>query len=145
MKAVRFDQYGPVTVLDVRDVPIPEAGPGQVLIRVKAAGINPGEARIRDGCLHEMCPATVPSGQGSDFAGVVERLGPGVTAVAERDEVIGWVDTRSSQAEYVVADQDDLAPRPSGLPWEVGGAIPVGGFTAWAMVRAVEGKAGDNV
>jgi len=145
MKAVRFDEYGPVAVLDVRDVPIPEAGPGQVLIRVKAAGINPGEAKIRDGFLHEIWPATFPSGQGSDFAGVVERLGPGVTAVAERDEVIGWVDTRSSQAEYVVASEDDLAPRPSGLPWEVAGAIPVAGFTAWAMVRAVDVKPGDTV
>jgi len=145
MKAVRFDEYGPVAVLDVRDVPIPEAGPGQVLIRVKAAGINPGEAKIRDGALHERWPATFPSGQGSDFAGVVERLGPGVTAVAERDEVIGWVDTRSSQAEYLVAEQDDLAPRPSGLPWEVAGAIPVVGFTAWAMVRAVDVKPGDTV
>ena len=145
MKAVRFDEYGPVAVLDVRDVPIPEAGPGQVLIRVKAAGINPGEAKIRDGLLHAIWPATFPSGQGSDFAGVVERLGPGVTAVAERDEVIGWVDTRSSQAEYVVASEDDLAPRPSGLPWEVAGAIPVAGFTAWAMVRAVDVKPGDTV
>jgi NADPH:quinone reductase-like Zn-dependent oxidoreductase len=145
MKAVRFDEYGPVAVLDVRDVPIPEAGPGQVLIRVKAAGINPGEAKIREGELHERWPATFPSGQGSDFAGVVERLGPGVTAVAERDEVIGWVDTRSSQAEYVVASEDDLAPRPSGLPWEVAGAIPVAGFTAWAMVRAVDVKPGDTV
>jgi NADPH:quinone reductase-like Zn-dependent oxidoreductase len=145
MKAVRFDEYGPVAVLDVRDVPTPEAGPGQVLIRVKAAGINPGEAKIRDGLLHELWPATFPSGQGSDFAGVVERLGPGVTAVAEQDEVIGWVDTRSSQAEYLVADQDDLAPRPSGLPWEVAGAIPVAGFTAWAMVRAADVKPGDTV
>ena len=145
MKAVRFDEYGPVAVLDVRDVPIPEAGPGQVLIRVKAAGINPGEAKIRDGLLHAIWPATFPSGQGSDFAGVVERLGPGVTAVAERDEVIGWVDTRSSQAEYVVASEDDLAPRPSGLPWEVAGAIPVAGFTAWAMVRAVDPKPGETV
>ena len=145
MKAVRFDEYGPLAVLDVRDVPTPEAGPGQVLIRVKAAGINPGEAKIRDGLLHELWPATFPSGQGSDFAGVVERLGPGVTAVAEQDEVIGWVDTRSSQAEYLVADQDDLAPRPSGLPWEVAGAIPVAGFTAWAMVRAADVKPGDTV
>src|ERR1700722_2072622 len=145
MKAVRFDEYGPVTVLDVRDVPVPEPGQDQVLIRVKAAGINPGEAKIREGALHERWPATFPSGQGSDFAGVVDKLGPGVAAVAERDEVIGWVDTRSSQAEYVVADAGDLAPRPSGLPWEVAGAIPVAGFTAWAMVRAVDVKPGDTV
>ena len=53
MKAVRFDQYGPVEVLDVRDVPVPEPGPGEVLVRVKATGINPGEAKIRGGALHE--------------------------------------------------------------------------------------------
>jgi NADPH:quinone reductase-like Zn-dependent oxidoreductase len=145
MKAVRFDQYGPVGVLDVREVPTPEPGQGQVLVQVKAAGINPGEAKIRDGALHALWPATFPSGQGSDFAGVVEAVGPGVDAVAAGDKVIGWVDTRSSQAEYVVADEDKLAPRPSGLPWEVAGAIPVVGFTAWAMVRAVDLKPGDTV
>ncbi|HEY6495325.1 MAG TPA: NADP-dependent oxidoreductase [Trebonia sp.] len=145
MKAVRFDEYGPVEVLDVRDVPVPEPGPGQVLIRVKAAGINPGEAKIREGALHERWPATFPSGQGSDFAGVVDQLGPGVTAFAPGDDVIGWVDTRSSQAEYIVANANDLARKPAGLPWEVAGAIPVAGFTAWAMVRAVGVKPGDTV
>ena len=96
-------------MLDVRDVPVPAPGSGQVLIRVKAAGINPGEAKIREGALHELWPATFPSGQGSDFAGVVDRLGPGVTTFAPGDEVIGWVDTRSSQAEYVVAEAANLA------------------------------------
>ena len=65
MKAVRFDEYGPVDVLDVREVPVPEPGPGQVLVQVKAAGINPGEAKIREGALAERWPATFPSGQGS--------------------------------------------------------------------------------
>jgi NADPH:quinone reductase-like Zn-dependent oxidoreductase len=145
MKAVRFDEYGPVTVLDVRDVPVPAPGSGQVLIRVKAAGINPGEVKIREGALHELWPATFPSGQGSDFAGVVDSLGPDVTTFAPGDEVIGWVDTRSSQAEYVVAEAANLARKPAHLPWEVAGAIPVVGFTAWAMVRAVDVKAGDTV
>jgi len=145
MKAVRFDQYGPVEVLDVRDVPVPEPGPGEVLVRVKAAGINPGEAKIREGALHERWPATFPSGQGSDFAGVVDKLGPGVATVAIGEDVIGWVDNRSSQAEYVVAEAASLARKPDGLPWEVAGAIPVAGFTAWAMVRAVDLKPGDTV
>ncbi len=145
MKAVRFDEYGPVEVLDVRDVPVPEPGPGQVLVRVKAAGINPGEAKIREGGLHDLWPAKFPSGQGSDFAGVVDTPGPGVTTVAPGDEVIGWVDTRSSQAEYTVAEAANLVPKPAGLPWEVAGALPVAGFTAWAMVRAVDVTQGDTV
>lgn len=145
MKAVRFDEYGPVDVLDVRDVPVPEPGAGQVLVRVRAAGINPGEAKIRDGSLHERWPATFPSGQGSDFAGVVERVGDGVTGVAPGADLIGWVDTRSSQAEYVVADAANLAAKPAGVPWEVAGAIPVVGFTAWAAVRAVGAGQGDTV
>lgn len=145
MQAVRFDRYGAADVLDVRDVPVPEPGPGQVLVWVRAAGINPGEAKIRDGSLHERWPATFPSGQGSDFAGVVDKLGPGVTSAAPGDEVVGWVNTRSSQAEYTVAEAADLVPRPSGLPWEIAGALPVAGGTAWAMVEAAGVKPGDTV
>jgi NADPH:quinone reductase-like Zn-dependent oxidoreductase len=145
MKAVRFDEYGGVDVLTVADVPQPEPGPGQVLVRVKAAAINPGEAKIRDGLLHERWPATFPSGEGSDLAGVVERLGEGVRSVAVGDEVIGWVDTRSSQAEYAVVETSNLAPRPAGVPWEVAGALPVAGATAWAAVEAVAPQPGETV
>lgn len=145
MKAVRFDEYGDVDVLTVADVPVPDPGAGQVLVRVKAAGINPGEAKIREGMLHAMWPATFPSGQGSDLAGVVDRLGPGVTTAAAGDEVIGWVDTRSAQAEYAVVDADNLASKPADVPWEVAGALGVAGFTAWAAIRAVNLTAGDTV
>jgi NADPH:quinone reductase-like Zn-dependent oxidoreductase len=145
MKAVRFDEYGDVDVLKVADVPVPDPGAGQVLVRVRGAGINPGEAKIREGLLHARWPATFPSGQGSDLAGVVDRLGPGVTTVAAGDEVIGWVDTRSSQAEYAVVDADNLAGKPAEVPWEVAGALGVAGFTAWAAVRSVNLKTGDTV
>jgi NADPH:quinone reductase-like Zn-dependent oxidoreductase len=145
MKAVRFDEYGADDVLKVADVPVPESGPGQVLVRVKAAGINPGEAKIRDGLLHAMFPATFPSGEGSDLAGIVERLSPDVTGVAAGDEVIGWVDTRSSQAEYAVVEAANLTPKPANVPWEVAGALPVAGFTAWAAVRAVAPHPGDTL
>jgi NADPH:quinone reductase-like Zn-dependent oxidoreductase len=145
MKAVRFNEYGGVDVLTVTDVPQPEPEAGEVLVKVRAAGINPGEAKIRDGLLAERWPATFPSGQGSDLAGVVERLGEGVTAVAVGDEVIGWVDTRSSHAEYVVVDAENLTPRPAGVPWEAAGGLPIAGATAWAAVEAVALRPGDTV
>ena len=107
-QAVRFDEYGGVDVLRVVDVDRPVPGPGQVLVRVKAAGINPGEAKIRDGLLAQRWPSTFPSGQGSDLAGIVAELGQGVTAFAVGDEVIGWTDNRASQAEFVVVEAGHL-------------------------------------
>jgi NADPH:quinone reductase-like Zn-dependent oxidoreductase len=77
VKAVQFDEYGPADVLKLAEVPQPVPGPGQVLVHVRAAGINPGETKIREGLLHSRWPATFPSGEGSDLAGVVEQVGPG--------------------------------------------------------------------
>jgi NADPH:quinone reductase-like Zn-dependent oxidoreductase len=144
-KAVRFDEYGDVDVLHVAEVPVPEPGAGEVLVRVKAASINPGEARIRAGQLHDRWPATFPSGEGSDFAGIVEKLGPGVSGFAVGDEVIGFTNRRASHAEYVVAESGDLTPKPANVPWEVAGSLFVAGTTAYAAVRAVSLKPGDTV
>jgi NADPH:quinone reductase-like Zn-dependent oxidoreductase len=145
MKAVRFSEYGGVDVLNVVDVPDPVPGPGQVLVRVKAAAINPGEAKIRDGLLHARWPATFPSGQGSDLAGVVAGVGPGVTGVAAGDEVIGYTDNRASQAEYALVEAEHLTPKPAAVPWEVAGSLFVVGATAYAAVRAVALRPGDVV
>jgi NADPH:quinone reductase-like Zn-dependent oxidoreductase len=142
---VRFDSYGDVDVLNVVEVERPVAGPAQVLVRVKAAGINPGEAAIREGLLHDRWPATFPSGEGSDLAGIVEELGPGVDAFAVGDEVIGWTDQRASHAELVVVAVDQLIRRPPGVSWEAGGALFIAGVTAYAAVRAVGLTAGDTV
>ena len=101
-KAVRFDRYGGTDVLYVADVDIPSPAAGEVVVEVKAAGINPGEASIRKGLLDAVFPATFPSGEGSDLAGVVHQLGDGVTEFSVGDEVLGWSWQRSSQAEYVV-------------------------------------------
>jgi NADPH:quinone reductase-like Zn-dependent oxidoreductase len=144
-RAVQFDSYGGVEVLNVVDVPRPAPGPGQALIRVKAAGINPGEAKIREGMLHDRWPATFPSGQGSDLAGVVEALGDDVGRIAVGDEVIGFTDDRASQAEYAVASAEHLTDRPSSVPWEVAGALFVVGSTAYACVRAVDLSDRDTV
>jgi NADPH:quinone reductase-like Zn-dependent oxidoreductase len=144
-RAVRFDEYGDVDVLQVVDVDTPAPGAGELLIRVKAAGINPGESKIREGLLHERWPATFPSGQGSDLAGVVEQVGDGVDGFSVRDEVIGFTDDRASQAELVVVGAGNAVRKPAGVSWEVAGSLHVVGATAWAAVRAVGAGPGDTV
>jgi NADPH:quinone reductase-like Zn-dependent oxidoreductase len=145
VKAVRFDEYVGVEVLKVVDVPRPAPGAGQVLVQVKAAGINPGEAKIRAGLLRARWPATFPSGEGSDLAGIVAETGPGVTGVSVGDEIIGWTDNRASHAEYVAVEEQHLTAKPAGVSWEVAGALFVAGTTAYATVRAVGLTEGDTV
>ena len=145
MKAVRFDKYGDIDVLRIADVPIPEPAAQQALVKVKAASINPGEAKIREGLLHDRWPATFPSGEGTDLAGVVTKVGPGVRGVAAGDEVIGFTDRRASHAEYVLVDTQNLTAKPGKVPWEVAGSLAVAGGTAFAAVRAVALKSGDTV
>ncbi len=144
-RAVRFDEYGGIEVLKVVEVDDPVPATGEVRVRVRAAGINPGEAKIREGMLHERWPSTFPSGQGSDFAGVVDLVGDGVDSVAVGDEVIGFSDNRNSQAELVVVPAVNLTPRPAGVSWEVAGSLFVAGTTAYAAVRAVALQPGDTV
>jgi NADPH:quinone reductase-like Zn-dependent oxidoreductase len=145
MKAVKFDRYGDIDVLEVRDVPRPSPGAGEVQVEVKAAGINPGEAMIRKGVLHGRWPATFPSGQGSDLAGVVAEVGTGVQTFTVGDEVLGFTNKRASQAEFVVVPANQLTAKPPGVSWEVAGALFVAGTTAYAAVRAVELAVGDTV
>ena len=144
-QAVRFNRYGGVEVLDVVEVEPRTPGEGEVAVRVKAAGINPGEASIRAGRVHDRWPATFPSGQGSDFAGVVAEVGPGVDGVAVGDEIIGFTHDRASHAELVVAEAQNLTPRPAAVPWEAAGSLFVVGTTAYAAVRAVSLADGDVV
>jgi NADPH:quinone reductase-like Zn-dependent oxidoreductase len=144
-KAVRFDRYGGIDELQVREVPRPVPAPGEVLIEVRAAGINPGEAAIRQGAMHDRWPATFPSGQGSDLAGVVAEVAADVDTFAVGDEVLGFTNGRASQAEFVVVPADQLAAKPPGVPWEVAGALFVAGTTAYAAVRAVDLAPGDTV
>ena len=144
-RAVQFDSYGGIDVLEVRDVPRPIPGDGEVLVEVRAAGINPSEAVIRSGALADQFPATFPSGQGSDLAGVVAELGPGVDDFAVGDEVIGFSMRRSSHAEYVTVPTDQLTAKPSEVSWEAAGSLFVAGATAYAAVRAVHLHPGDTV
>jgi NADPH2:quinone reductase len=144
-RAVRFDTYGDRDVLYIADVPIPEPAEGEVVVEVRAAGTNPGEASIRSGGLKDIFPATFPSGEGSDLAGIVHSVGEGVTEFAVGDEVMGWSWRRSSQAEYVEVPVTQLIPKPPALSWEVAGSLYVVGCTAYAAVRAVDVHQGDTV
>lgn len=144
-RAVRYDEYGGIDVLKVVDVEPPVPGPGELLVRVKATSINPGEAKIRDGALAERWPSTFPSGEGSDVAGVVEQVGDGVDSFGVGDEVIGFTDNRAAHAELVVIEAGNATPKPPNVSWEAAGALFVAGATAWATVRAVDLKPGDTL
>ncbi|MGO9876587.1 MAG: NADP-dependent oxidoreductase [Acidimicrobiia bacterium] len=144
-RAVRFDRYGDRDVLYIADVAVPEPAAGEVVVGVRAAGINPGEVAIREGALHARFPATFPSGEGSDLAGVVSSVAEGVTEFAVGDEVLGWSWSRSSHAEYVAVPVTQLINKPAELSWEVAGSLYVVGCTAYAAVRAVDAAQDDTV
>ncbi|MBS1675960.1 MAG: NADP-dependent oxidoreductase [Actinobacteria bacterium] len=129
----------------MREVELRELGKEDVLVEVRAAGINPGEASIRKGLLAEKWPATFPSGQGSDLAGVVKEVGIDVEGFAPGDEVLGWSWERSSQATEVVVPAEQLLRKPADLGWPEAGALYVVGVTAFAAVRAVDIGEGDTV
>ncbi|MEJ7772432.1 MAG: NADP-dependent oxidoreductase [Geodermatophilaceae bacterium] len=144
-RAVQYDSYGGIEVLDVREVPRPVPASGQVLVEVRAAGINPGEAAIRTGVFAERWPSEFPSGQGADFAGVVVELGPGGSEWAIGDEVLGFSHERDTHAELVAAEAANLTRRPPAMSWEQAGALHVVGATAWAAVRALDLTPADTV
>jgi NADPH:quinone reductase-like Zn-dependent oxidoreductase len=142
---VRFDRYGDRSVLYVTDVTVPVPEDGEVVVEVKAAAINPGEAAIRSGALADRFPATFPSGEGSDLAGIVSDVGHGVDEFAVGDAVLGFSFRRSSHATYVSVPTSQLIHKPPELSWEVAGSLYVVGCTAYAAVRAVDAKAGEKV
>ncbi|MYS22739.1 NADPH:quinone reductase [Streptomyces sp. DvalAA-14] len=143
-RAVRFDQYGGPEVLHIAEVPVPAPAAGEVLVEVRATSINPGEASIRSGTFMPGS-ADFPSGEGSDLAGVVTRLGDGVTEFAVGDEVLGFSLRRSSHATHVAVPTGQLIRKPPELSWPVAGSLYVVGVTAYAAVRAVDPQPGQTV
>jgi NADPH:quinone reductase-like Zn-dependent oxidoreductase len=100
---------------------------------------------IRRGALHDRWPATFPSGQGSDMAGIVAEVGVGVDTFGVGDEVLGFTDDRASHAQFVVVPAGQLTAKPPEVSWQVAGGLYVAGTTAYAAVRAVALKPGDTV
>ncbi|MCU1443463.1 MAG: NADP-dependent oxidoreductase [Cryobacterium sp.] len=135
---VRFDGFGGLEQLHlVQEDDLPEPGPGEVRVRVHAAGLNPVDAKIlRGGPAASTYKAVPPCGNGNDFAGVVDVVGHGVSAVEPDDEVFGGK-RMFAQADYLIIDQDNVLRKPKGLDMDQAGALDIVGRTAWASVNSL--------
>ncbi|HXP83659.1 MAG TPA: NADP-dependent oxidoreductase [Bryobacteraceae bacterium] len=133
MKAIRFHEYGGPEVLRYEDAPKPEAGPGEALVRVHAAGINPLDWKIRAGYLQAMRPYPLPLILGWDLSGVVEANGPGAARFHPGDEVYSRPDIGRSgaYAEYIAVREEELAAKPKTLDHVHAAAAPLAALTAW--------------
>ncbi|MGY1813944.1 NADP-dependent oxidoreductase [Blastococcus sp. SYSU D00820] len=151
MRGIAYDRFGDLDVLELRDdLADPPVGPDTVLVRVHAAGVNPVDMGIRAGGLAGFFPHHFPIVPGWDVAGVVEAVGPAITAFAPGDEVFGYVRRDDVQwgtmAEFVPAPQRCLAHKPGSLSFAEAGALPLAGLTAYqALTEALEVSEGDRV
>ncbi|MFF0519474.1 NADP-dependent oxidoreductase [Actinomadura nitritigenes] len=145
MRAVRQWTWGGPDVLEVAEVPRPEAGPGEVLVRVAAAGVNPADWKIRSGAVRRF--GEPPFTLGLDVAGVVEAVGGGVAAFRPGDAVFGnAVPPNGAYAEFVAVPQERLAHVPDGLDLVHAAALPTAVLTAWQpLVRVAGVGAGQRV
>ncbi len=150
MKAIAIRQYGGPEVVEYTDLPDPKVGPDSVLVRVRAAGVNPVDWKIREGHLDGILDARFPLVMGWDVAGVVRAVGGGVTEFAPGDEVIGYVRKdgveHGTYAELVAAPVRTLARKPAALGWDQAGGLPLAGLTAYqGLVRALRVQEGETV
>lgn len=144
MKAAAFEAFGPPEVLKLMELPDPHAGPGQVRVRVKAAGVQPYDVAVRAGNVPPTATVQLPGIPGNEFAGVVDEVGEGVTQVSAGAEVLGF-GTLLSYAEYVVVGADQVTPKPAGMPWEVAGGFTAGGQTADIALEQLAIRPGEVV
>lgn len=132
------------------ELPTPSASEGTVLVRVKAAGLNPVDNGIASGMMSEMIPHEYPLVLGRDAAGVVEAVGEGVEGISEGDEILGHVllappIQAGTLAEYVVLPAAAVAPKPQGLDFVTAAAIPLSGAAAAQSIDAIDPQAGQTV
>ena len=134
MKAARIHDFGGPEVILVEDIPVPEPAPGEVLVRVAASGVGPWDALIREG-KSKVAPLP-PLTLGSDLAGLVQAVGPGVTAFKNGDKVFGVTNAQfcGANAEYAVALANMIALKPPGITDVEAASVPVVAVTAWQML-----------
>ena len=135
MRAAVTEAFGGVERIAVRDVPKPQPGPGEVLVRVRAASMNPLDCKLREGKLRFIYRVTPPFVLGFDLAGEVEAVGPGVTRLRPGDAVFGSTMRPGAHAEHAVAAEELLLPRPSRLSFEEAAAIPAAAMSALQALR----------
>lgn len=149
VKAIALDEFGGPEVLMLRELPDPAVGPDYVLIRVRAAGVNPVDYKIRMGLLQGAFPHHMPLIPGWDVAGVVVAAGPAVTGLVAGDEVFGYVRKdhvqNGSYAELVAAHERMVARKPPALSFEEAGALPLAGLTALQALYAAHTAKDDVV
>ena len=144
MRAVRVHDYGESSVLKLEQVERPEPGAGQVLIRLQAAGVNPADWKYRSGIYQKFMPVHFPWTPGLEGAGVVAAVGEGVTAFQPGQEVFGAI--LASYAEYALADEKNIQPRPRAITLEEAATLTVGGLTAWgAVIDTAKVEAGQQL
>ncbi|KAK1176891.1 NADP-dependent oxidoreductase [Streptomyces sp. NBS 14/10] len=142
--AVQFSEYGTPDVLRIVDVPPLTAGPGQVRLAVRAAGVNPIDWKILHGYMRQVMPVDLPGGLGSDVAGVVDQVGEGVTAFSVGDEVLG-ASLTPSYAQSALADPAALVAKPASVPWEVAATLAGTGITAWEVLNKLKISTGETL
>jgi NADPH:quinone reductase-like Zn-dependent oxidoreductase len=135
MKAAVAEEFGGIDRVVVRDVPKPAPGPGEVLVRVRAASMNPLDCKLREGKFRLVFRVRPPFVLGFDVAGEVEGVGPGVTRLRPGDAVFGELPRPGAHAEYVVAGEDHLLPKPGRLSFEEAAAIPAAAMSALQALR----------
>src|SRR3954468_6888115 len=141
MRAVTFTDYGGPEVVRVDDGEEPHAGPGQIRIAVRAAGVNPIDWKARRGMLRDVMPVEFPVIDGREAAGVVDEVGDGVEGVSAGDEVFGF-SVAGAAAEYAVLD--DFARKPAGLSWEEAAGPPVAVETSVRVFNVLGGLGEDR-
>ena len=148
VKRIQYHRYGGPEVLRLEEFALAAPGSGEVRVRVKAAGANPMDWKIRRGELKMMTGRKFPRGLGHDFAGVVEAVGPGVTRWKAGDEVFGATGLKEAGtfAEALVTEANTVFAKPRGLSFEEAAALPIVGATAWAaLVDEAKVQAGQRV
>src|SRR2546422_692175 len=141
---VQFSEYGTTDVLPLVGVAARTAGPGQVRLAVRAAGVNPADWKIMQGFMRQQVALSFPAGLGLDVAGVVDQVGDGVTAFKVGDEVLGFSLT-PAYAQFALADPASLVAKPAKVPWEVAGSLAGAGGTAWNVLQELGVTRGETL